>query len=206
MSKGQVLCVNGHNFDAGRVANCPFCGAPAAKQEKTFMEKSSSETVAYNDRLPAQSNKSAASEFQKEPPTRPAWWTETQKERLGEQAPAPSPDNPVVDPVVGWLLSIKGPNRGSDYRIFMGNNSVGRAPEMRVRISGDDAVSRERHAFIVYDPKSNKYVLRPGDSQGLVYLNQELVTEVREIKAYDVIELGETNLLFIPACGERFRW
>jgi hypothetical protein len=40
----------------------------------------------------------------------------------------------------------------------------------------------------------------------LVYLNDEEVLTPVEVAPYDRIELGETVLLFIPFCGERFTW
>ena len=32
------------------------------------------------------------------------------------------------------------------------------------------------------------------------------VIQAADLKAYDRIELGETQLLFIPLCGENFAW
>lgn len=29
---------------------------------------------------------------------------------------------------------------------------------------------------------------------------------VRPLKAYDVIEVGKSRLLFLPLCGDRFKW
>ena len=58
-----------------------------------------------------------------------------------------------IDPVVGWLLCVDGPEKGRDYRIRSGRNSIGRAENMDICISGDSSISRERHAIIAYDPK-----------------------------------------------------
>jgi hypothetical protein len=40
----------------------------------------------------------------------------------------------------------------------------------------------------------------------LVYKNGEEVVFSEPLEAYDVIELGRTKLLFVPLCGERFKW
>ena len=29
---------------------------------------------------------------------------------------------------------------------------------------------------------------------------------VRPLKAYDVIEVGKSQLLFLPLCGDKFKW
>ena len=111
-----------------------------------------------------------------------------------------------IDPVVAWLVCIKGPSRGRDYRVRSGRNGIGRSEAMDVQISGDDTVSRENHAFLVYEPRKRIFSIRPGDGRGLVYLNGDEVTQATDISAYDKIELGETQLLFVPLCGEKFNW
>jgi len=111
-----------------------------------------------------------------------------------------------IDPVVAWLVCIKGPSRGRDYRVRSGRNGIGRSEAMDVQISGDDTVSRENHAFLVYEPRKRIFSIRPGDGRGLVYLNGDEVTQATDISAYDKIEMGETQLLFVPLCGEKFNW
>ena len=49
-------------------------------------------------------------------------------------------------------------------------------------------------------------MLLPGDSNGLVYLNDEAVYVPTGLNIYDVIELGESKFLYIPFCGEHFKW
>lgn len=66
-----------------------------------------------------------------------------------------------IDPVVGWLVCIKGPSRGRDYRIRSGRNGIGRSDAMDVPIAGDDTVSRENHAFLVYEPQNAVSVSGP---------------------------------------------
>jgi hypothetical protein len=111
-----------------------------------------------------------------------------------------------IDPVVGWLICVKGPSRGRDYRIRSGRNGIGRSEAMDVQIAGDDTVSRENHAFLVYEPRKRTFSIRPGDGRGLVYLNGDEVVQASDIKSYDIIELGETQLMFVALCGDRFNW
>jgi len=40
----------------------------------------------------------------------------------------------------------------------------------------------------------------------LVYLYGEDIDVPTQIKAYDVIEVGQTKLIFVPFCGENFKW
>lgn len=111
-----------------------------------------------------------------------------------------------IDPVVGWLVCIEGTDKGRDYRIRSGRNFVGRSEKMDINIAGDRSISRERHAIIIYDPKKDIFLIDPGDSREMVYLNNEGVYSATIIKSYDMIELGESKLLFIPLCGGDFKW
>ena len=50
------------------------------------------------------------------------------------------------------------------------------------------------------------FSLSPGQGRGITYCNDEQVEMVRPLKAYDVIEVGKSQLLFLPLCGEQFQW
>ena len=110
------------------------------------------------------------------------------------------------DPVVGWLVCVAGPNFGKDYRICAGINTIGRDKGNHIIVSGDGAISREKHALIIYEPKKMQFYLKPGDSSGLTYLNDEYISEQCMIKQGDIVELGMSKFQFVPLCGENFRW
>ena len=90
-------------------------------------------------------------------------------------------------PVCGWIVCVKGPRRGKDYRVM-------------------DKIARRNHAVIVFDAKKRENMILPGDSNGLVYLNGEAVYLPQPLSAYDVIEMGESTFLFVPFCGEHYMW
>ena len=110
------------------------------------------------------------------------------------------------DPVVGWLACVAGPSRGKSYTIRGGINAIGRGDRMDIVITGDLKISSENHAKISYSDKHNRFNLLPGDGRNIIYLNDEEVFSPMPLKAFDLIDFGETKLLFIPLCGERFTW
>ena len=110
------------------------------------------------------------------------------------------------DPVVGWLACVAGPSRGKSYTIRGGVNSIGRSERMDIVITGDLKISAENHAKISYSDKHNRFNLLPGEGRNIVYLNDEEVFTPMPLKAYDLIDFGETKLLFVPLCGEKFTW
>lgn len=111
-----------------------------------------------------------------------------------------------IDPVVGWLVAISGPEKGKDYRIISEKNFIGRSDKMDISIPGDESISRENHAVISFNPKNLAFRLFPGDSRGLAYLNDEEVINPVSLTPYDVIEIGQTKLAFIPFCGDQYQW
>jgi pSer/pThr/pTyr-binding forkhead associated (FHA) protein len=111
-----------------------------------------------------------------------------------------------IDPVVGWLVCTEGADKGRDFRIKSEKNFIGRDPSMDICVAGDNGISRVKHAILNFDLRSMAYLLMPGESHSNVYVNGELVLSPRAIEAYDIIELAETKLIFIPLCGERFNW
>lgn len=110
------------------------------------------------------------------------------------------------DPVVGWLACVAGPSRGKSYTIRGGVNAIGRSERMDIVITGDLKISAENHAKISYSDKHNRFNLLPGEGRNIVYLNDEEVFTPMPLKAYDLIDFGETKLLFVPLCGEKFTW
>ena len=110
------------------------------------------------------------------------------------------------DPVVGWLACVAGPSRGKSYTVRGGINSIGRSERMDIVVTGDLKISAENHAKISYSEKNNRFNILPGEGRNIVYLNDEEVFTPMPLNAYDLIDFGETKLLFIPLCGERFTW
>jgi len=176
-------CNNGHYFDETKHSICPHCGINIDLDFDITLPKRPNyndleKTVAKRNLGPPAEDKTVA----------------IVKKKIG------------FDPVVGWLVCIEGPDKGKDYQIRNERNFIGRAGSMDIAITGDESISRENHAIVSYSPKKQQFRVYPGDSRGLVYLNDEEVITSSHLKLYDVIELGQTKLIFVPLCGENFQW
>ena len=111
------------------------------------------------------------------------------------------------DPVVGWLVIVKGPGRGNAVRLGYGWNSIGRDVSQRVRLDfGDPQISRLNHAKLLYDPRSRRFTLTLGESTNPTYIRGEVVLAPTELKSEDRIQLGNTELMFVALCGTTFDW
>ncbi len=112
----------------------------------------------------------------------------------------------ITTPCVGWLVAASGNHIGQDFRLKTGKNFIGRDQSMDVVLDGDKSVSRNKHAIVVYEPKKHLYLVQPGESSELVYLNDQVVLQTMKLSAYDIITVGDVNLLFMPLCSEKFNW
>jgi FHA domain/WXG100 protein secretion system (Wss), protein YukD len=184
-------CDNGHYYDPKKHTKCPYCGV-------ADIDVRSPRSIKIGPAVEEDSR------------TRP------QGQRVGPTNLGVGDDaatrvilpggTTAIDPVVGWFVSVHGPEKGRDYRIRSENNTIGRSKDMYICISGDESISRERHAVITFDPQRNAFHLGPGEGRGLVYVNGEVLLAHRELKPYDQIQLGKTKLIFVPFCGDRFAW
>ena len=112
----------------------------------------------------------------------------------------------TVDPVVGWLVCINGNHFGESFNIVAGVNSIGRSWSNKIVLEKDNAVSREKHAMITYEPKHRQFYIKPGDGRGLTYVNDSFITETGLLNSHDIIEIGASKLILIPLCGDNFTW
>jgi hypothetical protein len=111
------------------------------------------------------------------------------------------------DPIVGWLVVVKGPGWGNAVRLGYQMNSIGRDPDQRVCLNfGDSTISRKSHVKLSYDPRSRKFMITTGDGINLIYVRGENLLAPTEIKTGDRIQLGETELMLVALCGESFDW
>ncbi len=109
-------------------------------------------------------------------------------------------------PVVGWLVCVEGVDRGRDYRIHAGYNSIGRDPGNDICISGDMKITREKHALIGFDSQDCLFFFAPGNSINMVRINNKVLMMPSELHAGDVLTIGSSKLIFVPLCNENFNW
>ena len=110
-----------------------------------------------------------------------------------------------TEPPVGYLICTAGEDFGTGFLLKSGNNTIGRGQSMDVIIM-DPKVSREKQAFVMYDPVSRKFFLKPGEGSGLCYINGQVVLMPMELKPFEKLKVGDTELMLIAVCCEQFSW
>lgn len=228
-SKGEigkmklVRCPNGHFYDGEQYKDdCPYCikanepvveeKAPTeAPVQAVFEEKpafAAAAPVAFEEK-PSAFEEPVSSAKPEEPPQAVA----EQPQKPNETAPAAEVATSVTAapkrhkrPVVGWLVCIKGVYKGESFILNEGRNFIGRSEEMDVRLEEDDSIAQSKQAAVIYEPKSRKFILSPGDVHELCYVNGEVALSATTMEAYDTLDMGNTGMLLIPCCGKRFSW
>lgn len=119
----QLQCARFHLYNApeGRDPGCPTCATEDAELAKTRA-------------------------FYEPVPTRAAPVAGSDGKTVGFYGHLET----KVEPVVGWVACVAGPDKGRDWRLVEGRNAIGRADGMAVALTGDSGVSRERHAVISF--------------------------------------------------------
>ena len=197
-------CSNGHYYDGDVYSSCPHCKNQQSEGKTVSLDVSSSGggdvTVAMStDDGPTLSG-----------------MVQAVKGNYGSGLP--SDDQKTVsffagnqvlaekDPVVGWVVCVKGGLYGQDFRLKSGRNFVGRAENMDVCLRGESTVSRDRHAILIYEPRQNLFLVQPGETKELIYLNGNVVLTPMVMKKNDVLQVGDVSLMLIPCCDDAFQW
>lgn len=72
----------------------------------------------------------------------------------------------IVYPVVGWLVCVKGEEKGKSFNLRNGRNKIGRSELMDVKLLRETTVSRTVQASIIYDSKERVFSIVPGRATG----------------------------------------
>lgn len=205
----QTRCEKGHFYDADRFASCPHCAnmAGGMPQGNPTVTKTLDDQVTVTLGKPVQSEQMA--QMAQAVPA-----SQVVEVAAEIRAVTPFDDEPVTqgffkkdsDPVVGWLVCTKGVHKGEDFRLRAGRNFIGRGQNMDIKLTGENTVSRDKHAIVLYEPNQRIFLAQMGESHELVYLNGNLLMSNAQMKAYDRLQLGDAELMLIPCCGETFDW
>ena len=95
--------------------------------------------------------------------------------------------------VVGWLVAMKGPQKGQDFKLHDGRNVMGTAADVDVVIY-DQFVSA-RHCVIIVESQNARYVLQDLESRNKTFVNNREISKV-DLVDNDEIRLGQASFRF----------
>ena len=96
-------------------------------------------------------------------------------------------------PVVGWLVAMSGEQKGDDFRVREGQNTLGSSPDSDITIR--DVTVSGHHASIRH--KDQKFILTDLDSTNGTFLNEVSESVAREeLKDNDTVRFGDVVFKF----------
>lgn len=203
-------CPNGHTYDPNVYAQCPFCppsagGRDANDSDKTFGYGTQPPTddrptqfmsSAGNPNDGADSDKTVLIPKNEgpfdEPKTKIHQTTTTNAE--GKR----SANSKKLVAVLSTYSKAVDEN-GEVFKLYEGKTAIGRDDDCGIVIKGDDEVS-SKHVIILcrnIEGQPLKFFLKDNMSTNGTFLNGKIEDEQVELKSFDVIRIGSTELTFI---------
>ena len=212
-----VKCVQGHFYDDGKYSTCPHCsggnsgnasgGNSAGTVGAAGMLQGIDRSSLNEEKTVAKASLDSGA-----PVEHIGGSVAAIKSRIGisvgdadEKTVGLFVKRTKADPVVGWLVCIEGIEKGRDYRLHSGRNFIGRSNKSDVAIVDDAGISRENHCSVVFDPKTDKYMLVPGLAT-LSYLNGVEMKEPATLNDGDTIEISASKFTFVAFCKGGRGW
>lgn len=112
-----------------------------------------------------------------------------------------------IEPVTGWLVCCEGAERGRDFRLGGGINSIGKGGNNRISLKEDTIPEGEVAAMLAFAERKRSFLISiPVDSQIEVQINGEPLSSQTLLQPRDELRIGNTLLRFIPFCDDNFIW
>lgn len=216
-------CGNGHIYNTDQYSSCPYCNGggnqvffgDSSNVGKTVAADSSMSPSDIGKTMPA-SAMMGTSDVGKTMPASSVVSNAANDSMSFSNRVTPASDIGKTvavskkamsnEPVVGWFVCIEGADKGKDYRILAKNNTIGRGEGNDICIRGDQSIARENQGRLGYDVKHNIFHIIPGEGANNIYINDEPVYVPTKLEPYQVLEIGDTKLAFVPFCGDKFTW
>ncbi|HAF29653.1 MAG TPA: hypothetical protein DCG75_11465 [Bacteroidales bacterium] len=190
-------CNNGHNYDAGKYAVCPFCPVNNVNSDYEQTMKEFKRTQLLNDPNDNQFDKTMINEETKDLKTTLSGGgsgsaTQNPLSRTTIVNRSDSKSETVIDQtvkrkIVGWLVTFSIDDYGQDFKLFVGKNRIGSGKNCDILIN-DSSVSGE-HATILF--REDEFLIKDNFSTNGTKING-VTTDEGKLKDGDELRLGNT--------------
>ncbi len=188
-------CNKGHYYDGDKYIGCPHC---------VVKDNMASDTVRKVDSIDTEQTEPKRTIQGKA--LKDAVLDALEKKRESEVAQLRmSKDETVHLFPVGMLVAVGGVCKGSIYVLKEGSNYIGVCNEVLVA-SYDTEKLTAINAIITYHEERQMFVLKPLGEEPVVRVGRMVLRESIMLRAYDKVVVQDDVLLFVPICGEHFKW
>lgn len=199
--KGYKQCDKGHYFKED-LSECPYCpkGSGGGNDDKTRVQGDlgSNERTELGDKTQVFGSAPSQQPVSVTPPP-PRDLNKTFIQEVEEVSQGGEVKEVVhqraTRKIVGWIISYTLDPMGLDFRLYEGNNTIGRNPGSDVTIAGDPSVSGH-HATLLF--KKGRFYLKDEMAANGTFINDEEIEvgQPYEIKDGDNLRIGNTVFKF----------
>lgn len=194
----MINCIHGHQYDMDRFQSCPYCGISLEADKKK--EKKRRKIISWNKKKKEENEQFVSASAAQDEVTEQIY--ESNKSEATQYYYEGKEEG--EKPVVGWIVCVKGPEKGRDYRLHEAKNRLGRLPRCDVYLPDDQDIVMNTHAEIIFDYKSCRfYITRV---EGNVCVNGQNIYQNTVLSEGDCIQMGQSDFIFIPFCKEGREW
>lgn len=188
-------CKKGHYYDGDKYIGCPHCAQKdnIAKSTVRMSDNVDSEQTLQNRNVQGKALKDAVLEA-----------IDKKRESEVEQVRGKKSCNSTLFPV-GILVETNGCQMGEVHVLEMGCNYLG-VCDGEFTVSADMEQILEVNATITYHEERQMFVMKPLGSDVMVQVGRMMLRENIMLRPYDKIMVKDVILLFVPICGEQFKW
>lgn len=198
-----IRCEKGHFYDGDKFAQCPHCAPNEEDREVTIALREGGNETKTGDNSSKTDNVTLSL---KDALVASQTSVLDEDDDMGKTVRYYENSALENEPCVGWLVGLNQEVFGQSFILKSGKNFIGRSNDMDIVLAKDNTVSRNKHAILIYEPKSRMFIAQPGESRELFYLNDEVVLNNQQMKKNDILLIGNTRLMLIPCCDEQFCW
>lgn len=193
--KNFKTCINGHNYDADKYTVCPYCPVNENQPDYDKTLDDFRKTRGFDEMNSSQFDVTMVNEDVQDMKSTPPSKAEHPFKRttvVGDGVSQPAGEEfSQKRKLVGWLVTFSHDEYGEDYKLYVGKNKIGSAPDCDIVIN-DPSVSGD-HATILF--RDNEFLIRDNFSTNGTRINGKSIKE-GNLNEGDELKLGNTILKF----------
>ncbi len=201
--KGYTQCEKGHYFKE-ELTECPYCpkgSAAAGSDDKTKIQGGQNENTGLGDKTQVfggGGTNPVQQPISVNPPVKrdlnKTFIQEVEEVKDGGEVKEVVHQR-ATRKIVGWLISYTLDPMGIDFRLYEGNNTIGRNPGNDMTIAGDNSISGH-HATILF--KKGRFYLKDEMAANGSFINDEEIEvgQPHEVQDGDTLRFGNSVFKF----------
>ena len=216
----MIQCPYGHHYDDTLFDECPWCKRIDTWEKENRQESGSSNHTVFmfdengvedDDRTVLLMEDDEDDHYERTV----LLYDDDDKEEKATDRQMIQPEKPVfskqrqdeVTPelLTGWLVYVNGNKRGRAITLGQKDTLLGQDESGEVIVLEEEELL-QAYAVVVYESDVREFYIKPGKKRCLFYAGDNAVYNRTSLKSGDMVEIGQSKMIFVPFCNETFDW